>query len=77
MSDAKLIFVNTGEWERLRDGILSSIGAEQKRSNKIDEARTLLRFGDVTMMQGWDDETRRFTSEHPMVDKKQTRGCSG
>ena len=72
MSDAKLIFVNTGEWERLRDGILSSIGAEQKRSNKIDEARTLLRFGDVTMMQGWDDETGRFTSEHPMVDKKQT-----
>ena len=72
MSDAKLIFVNTGEWERLRDGILSSIGAEQKRSNKIDEARTLLRYGDVTMMQGWDDETGRFTSEHPMVDKKQT-----
>ena len=71
MSDAKLIFVNTGEWERLRDGILSSIGAEQKRSNKIDEARTLLRYGDVTMMQGWHDETGRFTSEHPMVDKKQ------
>ena len=69
MSDAKLIFVNTGEWERLRDGILSSIGAEQKRSNKIDEARTLLRFGDVTGMQGWDEDTGRFTDEHPNVNK--------
>ena len=69
MSDAKLIFVNTGEWERLRDGILSSIGAEQKRSNNIDEVRTLLRYGDVTMMQGWDVDTGRFTGEHPNVNK--------
>jgi hypothetical protein len=69
MSDAKLIFVNTGEWERLRDGILSSIAAEQNRLDKVDEARTLLRFGDVTMMQGWDDRTERFTSEHQSVDK--------
>ena len=69
MSDAKLIFVNTGEWERLRDGILSSIGAELKRSNKIDEARALLRYGDVTMMQGWDGNTGRFTGEHPNVNK--------
>jgi hypothetical protein len=69
MSDAKLIFVNTGEWERLRDGILSSIIAENERLDKIDEARTLLRYGDVTMMQGWDDRTERFTSEHQSVDK--------
>ena len=69
MSDAKLIFVNTGEWERLRDGVLSSIGAEQERSENNDERRTLLRYGDVTMMQGWDEETERFTSEHQSVDK--------
>jgi len=66
LADQKLIMVNSGEWERLRDGILNSIDAEHNRlDNK--EKRTLLRFGDVSMLQGWMEEKGKFTSEHPVI----------
>jgi AAA+ superfamily predicted ATPase len=66
LADQKLIMVNSGEWERLRDGILNSIDAEQGRG-EYEEKRTLLRFGDVSMLQGWMEERGKFTSEHPDI----------
>ena len=66
LADQKLIMVNSGEWERLRDGILNSIDAEHGRG-EYEEKRTLLRFGDVSMLQGWMEERGKFTSEHPAI----------
>ena len=66
LADQKLIMVNSGEWERLRDGILNSIDAEHNRLDE-KEKRTLLRFGDVSMLQGWMEERGKFTSEHPSI----------
>ena len=66
LSDQKLIMVNSGEWERLRDGILNSIDAEHGRG-EYEEKRTLLRFGDVSLLQGWVEDDNRFSSEHPSI----------
>ena len=66
LADQKLIMVNSGEWERLRDGIIKSIDAEQTRGNH-EVKRTLLRYGEVSMLQGWAEKEERFTSEHPSI----------
>ena len=68
LSDQKLIMVNSGEWERLRDGILNSIDAEQGRG-EYNEKRTLLRFGEVSLLQGWMEDDKRFSSEHPSIEQ--------